>query len=202
ILVAFGTHTPYYRLLVESFGLVFRVIRAPVRGVVLFDLGLGLLAALGLSELIRGRRPAARVAIAAAAVLAIGLEYRAFPVDVHPVDPDPAPVHSWLATVSFPGGVVEWPLGTWSEQEHEFRSTAHWKPIVNGASGFSPRSYDELAAVMEKKPIPDAVWEMLAQRRATLLLFHSGEVQGEIAMTYATAVAGGVERGRLEWLRS
>ena len=202
ILVAFGTHTPYYRFLVESFGPVFRFIRAPVRGVVLFDLGLGLLAAWGLSELIRGRRPAARLAITAAVVLVIGFEYRAFPVDVRPVDPDPAPAYSWLATVSFPGGVVEWPLGTWYEQEHEFRSTAHWKPIVNGASGFSPRSYDELAAVMEKKPIPDAVWEMLAQRRATLLLFHSGEVQGEIAMTYAAAVVRGVKEGRLELLRS
>jgi hypothetical protein len=202
ILVAFGTHTPYYRFLVESFGPVFRVIRAPMRGVVLFDLGLSLLAAWGLSELIRGRRPATRLAIMTAAILVIGFEYRAFPVNVRPLDPDPAPVHSWLATVSFPGGVVEWPLGTWYEQEHEFRSTAHWKPIVNGASGFSPRSYDELAAVMEKKPIPDAVWEMLAQRRATLLLFHSGEAQGEIAMTYAAAVERGVKEGRLELLRS
>lgn len=202
LVVAFGTHTPYYRFLVEGFGPVFRVIRAPVRGVVLFDLALGVLAAWGLAELIRGRRPAARLAVAGVAVLTIGFEYRAFPVNVRAVDPAPAPVYSWLATVSFPGGVVEWPLGTWYDQEHEFRAAAHWKPIVNGASGFSPRSYDELAAVMEKKPIPDSVWEMLGERKVTLLLFHPGEAQGEVATTYGEAVLRGVKEGRIELLRS
>src|SRR6185295_14242582 len=103
--------TPYYRFLVQSFGPVFHVIRAPVRGVVLFDLGLAVLAAWGLAELLRPRRPAARLSVALAAVLLIGIEYRAFPLSVGRVEPEPSPVYRWLAGVAVPGGVVEWPLG-------------------------------------------------------------------------------------------
>jgi len=202
VLVALGTHTPYYRFLVQSFGPIFRVIRAPSRGVVLFDLGLGVLAAWGLSELTRGRGRRARPAVVGAAIVLIGFEYRAFPVDVARVDPKPAPVYRWLSAVSLSGGIVEWPLGTLYDQEHEFRSTAHWKPILNGASGFSPRSYDELAATLEKKPIPDQVWGMLAERKATLLLFHPGQLEGEAVTAYGDAVRGGMDRGEIELLRA
>jgi hypothetical protein len=202
VVVALGTHTPFYRFLVQSFGPIFRVIRAPSRGVVLFDLGLGVLAAWGLSALSQRRRRGLRLLLAGAAALLIGLEYRAFPVDVARVDPTPAPAYRWLAAASFPGGLVEWPLSTWYDQEHEFRSTAHWKPIVNGASGFSPPSYDELAKTLEQKPIPDEIWGMLAERKATLLLFHPGELEGDAANAYAQAVARGMDRGEIQLLRA
>src|SRR5262249_52927733 len=71
ILVALGTHTPFYRFLVQSFGPIFRVIRAPSRGVVLFDIGLGILAAWGLSELTRRRSRSARIGWVGGAVLLI-----------------------------------------------------------------------------------------------------------------------------------
>jgi hypothetical protein len=122
-------------------------------------------------------------------------------VDVVRVDPSPAPAYRWLASASFPGGLVEWPLGTWYDQEHEFRSTAHWKPILNGASGFSPRSYGELAAALEEQPISDEIWRMLEQRRATLLLFHPGELEGEPAASYAEVVRRGMDQGKMELLR-
>jgi hypothetical protein len=202
VVVALGTHTPFYRFLVQSFGPIFRVIRAPSRGVVLFDLGLGVLAAWGLSALIGARARRLRLPLAGAAVFLIGLEYRAFPVDVARVDPRPAPVYEWLASASFPGGLVEWPLGTWYDQEHEFRSTAHWKPILNGASGFSPPSYAELAAALEKQPISDEIWGMLEARVATLLLFHPSELEGESASSYAAAVRRGMEQGKMELLRA
>jgi hypothetical protein len=202
VVVALGTHTPFYRFLVQSFGPIFRVIRAPSRGVVLFDLGLSVLAAWGLSALIQTRKRGSRFLLASGAIVLIGLEYRAFPFDVARVEARPAPVYEWLATASFPGGLVEWPLGTWYDQEHEFRSTAHWKPILNGASGFSPRSYDELAATLEKKPIPDEIWGMLEERKATRLLFHSDELEGESATSYAEAIRRGMDQGKMELLRA
>jgi hypothetical protein len=202
VVVALGTHTPFYRFLVESFGPIFRVIRAPSRGIVLFDIGLGVLAAWGLAELMRSCRRVARIALAGAAALLIGIEYRAFPVDVARIDPTPAPAYRWLASASFPGGLVEWPLGTWYDQEHEFRSTAHWKRILNGASGFSPRSYEELATALEKQPISDEIWGMLEERKATLVLFHPGELEGERATSYGEAVRAGVDQGKMELLRA
>jgi hypothetical protein len=149
VLVAFGTHTPFYRFGVESLGAVFRAIRVPSRGIVLFDLGLGVLAAWGLSRLARGRR----WVVAAALVLA-AFEYRAFPVDIGPVERDAGPVYRWLAGVRVPGAVIEWPFSTDAEVEYEFRSTAHWKPLVNGYSGFSPPHHQELAAMFRRKADP------------------------------------------------
>jgi hypothetical protein len=202
VVFALGTHTPFYRFLVQSFGPIFRVIRAPSRGIVLFHLGLGVLAAWGLSALIQARARSLRLLLAGGAVLLIGLEYRAFPLNVARVEPRPAPVYEWLATASFPGGLVEWPLSDWSDQEHEFRSTAHWKPTLNGYSGFSPRSYDELAKTLEQKPIPDEIWGMLQERRATLLLLHPGELEGEPAAAYAEVVRRGMDQGKLDLLRA
>jgi hypothetical protein len=202
VVVALGMHTPYYRFLVQSFGPIFHVIRAPVRGIVLFDLGLGVLAAWGLAELSRSRRPAARLAAALAAVFLIGLEYRAFPLSVGRVEQEPSPVYRWLAGIPVGGGVVEFPLGPLHDQEYEFRSTAHWKPIVNGASGFSPPAYDALARVLEQNPIPESVWDLLAEHRASLLLFHAGAGEPDIVAAYAGLVRSGVRSGRIDLLRS
>jgi hypothetical protein len=202
VVVALGTHTPYYRFLVQSFGVLFRAIRAPARGVVLFDLGLGVLAAVGLSDWTRSKGRAGRLGLVLAALVVVGVEYRGFPLQAHTVDPKPRAVDRWLAAVSFSGGVVEWPLGNWFDQEYEFRSTGHWKPILNGSSGFMPRSYEELTAALEKRPIPDAVWEMLAERKAAFLLFHPGQGEGDAPVAYVEAVRRGVAGQRLQPVRS
>jgi hypothetical protein len=202
VVVALGTHTPYYRFGVQSLGPLLRIIRVPARGVVLFDLGLAVLAALGLSEIRRQRRRFARVGIAAAALLAIGFEYRAFPLNVHPVDPRPASVRRWLADVSFAGGVIEWPLGAEYDQEYEFRSTEHWKPLVNGSSGFSPPGYEELVHAFDQKPVPDLIWKMLAERRVTLLVLHKELLEGDLAAAYIDTVRRGIRQGRLVDARS
>jgi hypothetical protein len=201
VLVALGMHTPYYRFGVQSLGPLLRIIRVPARGVVLFDLALGVLAALGLSE-IRRRWQFTRVGIAAAAVLAIGLEYRAFPVNVHPVDPRAASVRRWLADLSFAGGLIELPLGAEYDQEYEFRSTEHWKPLVNGSSGFSPPGYEELAHAFDQRPVSDVIWKMLAERRVTLLVLHKELLQGDSAAGYIDTVRRGIRQRRLVDARS
>ena len=48
VLVCLGGHTPYYRFLFTTFGVVFRAIRVAARGVVLFQVALAVLAAWGL----------------------------------------------------------------------------------------------------------------------------------------------------------
>jgi len=197
VVVALGTHTPYYRVLVQSFGPAFRAIRAPSRGVVLLDLALGVLASLALSDWIRTKSRAAGTAVVAAAIVVIAAEYRAFPVDVQATDPAPRPVDRWLAKASIGGGVVEWPLGNWFDQDYEFRSTAHWKPLVNGSSGYTPKSYEELSATLEKRPIPEAVWGMLDQKKASVLVFHPGVGDGETPAAYSRAIRDAVAAGRL-----
>ncbi|HEY6064978.1 MAG TPA: hypothetical protein VIY96_02415, partial [Thermoanaerobaculia bacterium] len=133
LLVAVGGYTPYYTFLFQSFGFIFRAIRVPARGMVLFHLALGVLAAWGLSLLRRRvRSRAERAGFVAAALVLTAIEYRAAPIDFPAVERDPAPVYRWLATVPVPGGVLEWPIGFDWDAEHVFRSTAHWKKLING----------------------------------------------------------------------
>jgi hypothetical protein len=195
VVIALGMHTPYYRVLVESLGPVFRSLRVPSRGIVLFDLGLGVLASWGLSLLARGRRWPVAVAL-----LLTAFEYRAFPVDVSPVGNAAAPVYHWLGAVSLPGAVIEWPFATDSEVDYEFRSTVHWKPLVNGYSGFGPPRYQELAALFTERPIRAEVWKRMTDAGACLLIVHPRAIPDEFRESYAGLLRAGIDERRLEAL--
>jgi hypothetical protein len=193
VVVALGTHTPYYRFLVDSFGMIFHALRVPSRGIVLFQLALGVLAAWGLSLLRRGRRWPIAAALAVTA-----FEYRAFPLDVSYVERDPHAVYRWLAGVAVPGSVVEWPIGTDAEIEYVFRSTAHWKPLVNGYSGFAPPAYRELVSLFTRKPIPDDVWRRLREADACLLILHPKDLPDESRAQHIRLLATAISEGRAE----
>ncbi|HYK40874.1 MAG TPA: hypothetical protein VE007_00700, partial [Thermoanaerobaculia bacterium] len=202
VFIAFGSHTPYYRFLVQSMGSVFRSIRVPGRGIVLFDLALGVLAAWGLSMATRGASRAARGALAAAALLLTAVEYRAFPIEVPAVERDAAPIYAWLAGVPLSGAAVEWPITDDIEPEHVFRSTAHWKPLVNGYSGFGPPHYHALTALLAQPRIPDAIWEEMRRLGGSVLLFHPTETTDENRRKYLEAVRRGILEGKLTPLAS
>ncbi|HEY6930092.1 MAG TPA: hypothetical protein VJA66_10485, partial [Thermoanaerobaculia bacterium] len=198
VLIAFGWHTPYYRFLVESAGAVFRAVRVPSRGIVLFDLALAVLAGWGLALL-----PRPNLAAAIALILT-AFEYRAFPVRVSPVEAHPPAVDRWLASIPVAGSVIEWPLGTNDEVEYQFRSTVHWKKLVNGYSGFFPLPYRELAAMFdkrtlaEKKGISPDVWSAMERRNCRLLVLHPHMIQDEpVRHAYLAALRDGMEQGRL-----
>jgi len=197
VVVALGTHTPYYRFLVDSFGTIFRALRVPSRGIVLFELALGVLAAWGLSLLRRGRRWPVAAALAVTA-----FEYRAFPLDVSYVEREPDAVYRWLAGVSLPGSVIEWPIATDAEVEYQFRSTAHWKPLVNGYSGFAPPAYQELASMFARKPIPEDVWGRLREADACLLILHPRYLPDESRAQYIRLLGTGISEGRVEPLKT
>jgi hypothetical protein len=202
VVVALGLHTPFYRFLFDSCGPLFRAIRAPSRGVVLFHIGLGVLAAAGLSRLAgRFSRMGRRLTIAAGLLL-VGVEYRAWPIDFHAVEAEPPPVYRWLARTPLPGAVLEWPLGFPADYEYEFRSTTHWKPIANGASGFAPPLYGALWAEMRKNTIPDAVWDRVRDVEASVLVFHPHDSPPAVLTAALGALRRGLAAGRLEILES
>jgi hypothetical protein len=203
LLVAAGGYTPYYTFLFQSFGFLFRAIRVPARGMVLFHLALGVLAAWGLLLLlarVRGRRE--RAAFVAAALLLTAIEYRASPIDFPPVDPHPAPVYRWLAGVKIPGAVLELPMGFDSDAEHVFRSTAHWQPLINGYSGFAPRHYDEIKDLFAKRPVPDEVWARARALDGAVLILHPHEAGNLVRLNLARATRKALSEGKLETLGS
>jgi hypothetical protein len=199
VLIALGAHTPYYRFLFKSFGDIFRAIRVPARGIVLFDLSLGVLAAWGLSRLTRGRTRGARAAIVGGAIALTCVEYRAFPLAVYDYDASPAPVYRWLAGRDLPGAVVELPFGP-RDAEYVFRQTLHRKPLVNGYSGFFPPLYVVLRDNLRVRPIPDAVWGHLAEADAAVLLLHFDETSPLDRLAFVRLLRRGLAAGKLETL--
>lgn len=203
LLVAIGGYTPYYTFLFQSLGFLFRAIRVPARGMVLFHLALGVLAAWGLALLLRRvRSRVERGAFVGAALLLTGIEYRASPIDFPAVERRPAAVYVWLAGLRLPGAVLELPIGFDYDAEHEFRSPAHWQPLINGYSGFSPSHYDEMRDLFEKRPVPDTAWERVRAADGTLLVLHLHEVDGFARLNLARATGSALSAGRLEVLGS
>ncbi len=203
LLVAVGGYTPYYTFLFQSFGFLFRAIRVPARGMVLLHLALGVLAAWGLSVLLRRvRSRPERSGFVAATLVLIAIEYRAAPIDFPAVDPRPAPVYRWLAGVPVPGAVLEWPIGFDWDAEHVFRSTAHWKKLINGYSGFAPKHYDELKALCEESPIPEEAWDRIRELGGALLVLHPHEIEGPARLNYSRAARKALIGRKLEMLGS
>ncbi len=173
VLIALGSNTPFYRFLFQSLGPVMRGIRVPARGIAIFHVGLGVLAAWGLTLIARRQRSLwKRGAWIAGALLATGFEYRAFPVEVFPVEETAAPVYRWLATVKPAGAVIEWPFGTDYDVEYEYRSTAHWYPTINGYSGAAPPHYYELWELLKQKPISDVAFQRIQEMGGSLVVLH------------------------------
>ncbi len=201
VVVALGAYTPYYSFLFKSLGFVFRAIRVPARGVVLFHVALAVLAAWGLSFLLRrvGSR-LARAGVLAAALLLTAIEYRASPIDFPAVDAAPAPVYRWLRGLALPGAVLELPIGFDYDAEHVFRSPAHWQRLLNGYSGFAPRHYDEVKNLFEEQPVPERVWDRVRTMGGALLVFHPHEIEGLARLNYSRAVWRALSSGTLETL--
>ncbi|HLN81847.1 MAG TPA: hypothetical protein VK392_11710, partial [Thermoanaerobaculia bacterium] len=203
LLIAFGGYTPYYTFLFQSFGFLFRAIRVPARGMVLFHLALAVLAAWGLSLLVRGvGRRAERAGFLAAALLMTAIEYRAAPIDFPAVEEEPAPVYRWLAGITVPGAVLEWPIGFDWDAEHVFRSTAHWQRLINGYSGFAPVHYDELKNLLGDRPIPEKAWARIRELGGAVLVLHPHEVEGGARLSYVRAAREALANGKLEILGS
>lgn len=202
VLVALGGHTPYYRFLFQSFGGVVRAIRAPARAIVLFHVGLSVLCAAGLATLLRGQSARRRLALTVAAAALVILEYRAFPLDLEPTEAQAPPVYRWLATADLPGAVAEWPLGITYDFDYVFRQAQHGKPLINGFSGFFPRSYTDLETELKRRPIPDSVWGRMGELGGGVLVYHSHEGRGFHATAYADALDHALSSGAVEVVRS
>jgi hypothetical protein len=139
---------------------IFRMIRVPARASVFLGLALSTLAAFGLDRL---RRPALRAALLALALL----EAASIPLSVVAADrcldsraPTPE-IYTWLAAQPPGGAVVELPIlpndglfqrPKFDDSVYLLRSTAHWRPLVNGYAGTEPPGYAVTREMMKDFP--------------------------------------------------
>jgi hypothetical protein len=164
--ISLGPHGVLYRQLQQHVGF-FKGLRAPSRASILFLLCLGALAARGCALLLM-RVPAAR-RTAAAVTLAglILLEYWSAPLKLIWY-PRKAALYEMLAALP-PGNVLELPfprLNTlpFHDSRYLYMSTFHWKPLVNGYSGYYPDSYIKRIIRLGTIPSSLAVAQMRADR--------------------------------------
>jgi hypothetical protein len=147
VVLSLGTHTPVYGWLYAVFPPM-SAIRAASRFGLLFLLATAVLAAIGLSAV--RTRVSARASVIAGvlAVLLITAEALRAPIRHTEFEGIPG-IYRLLARE--PGRVVlvEVPFyppeAIFMNAEYVLNSTAHWRPLMNGYSGYTPESYREVA---------------------------------------------------------
>jgi hypothetical protein len=172
--LSLGPATPLYGWLFTIFPPM-QGLRAAARWGNLFLLSIAVLAGVGLASISRardGRRWTA--AIGVAALVLVNAEALRAPFEYRRWGGIPE-IYKRLA--SEPGRVVlaEMPFYTphavFENAEYVLNSTAHWRPLMNGYSGYIPASYREVAWLMWYFPDARAFPPMIANG-VTHIMFH------------------------------
>jgi len=174
--LTFGFNAHVYRFLYD-WVLPFRGLRVPARAYVLVLLSVAVIAGMGLARL---TAPTTRRRVVVLTLIAlVCLEYFTAP-RFKKVDREIPATYLWLRGVE-DAVVFEWPVTVpWRlydmvDLTYMARSTIHWRPMLNGYSGFYPRSY--LRLLLDMRSFPDTrSLNILRQRGATILVLH--EVRG------------------------
>ena len=175
--ISFGLNNPLYEPMRDVLA-AYRGLRAPARASILVFLAIAGLAAYGYAHLGRGRPRAINAIGALVVVAALLVEYRTDFDSWLTLPTQPPQVYQWLTTQPR-SVVVEIPfaetdrLSSIADGMYMFYSTYHWQPIVNGYSGFFPRSFMELSSALEGFPDDDSI-ESLKRRGVDLIVVHGG----------------------------
>ena len=142
--LSLGVYGAVYPWLYQHLGLL-QSLRVPARASIFCLLFLGVLAAQGCAALETSVAPRLRRLVGIVVIPAMLLEYWVAPLHLVPHHNAAPPLYAWLAQQ--PEGVVtEFPMPTPSslpgpDPVYAYMSSFHWKPLVNGYSGYYPPSY-------------------------------------------------------------
>jgi hypothetical protein len=159
-------------------------IRTPARFAALVSLTVAWFAARELDRLLRrpGVSRTARLALTAAAGLFLIAEMTPKALSWYrtPLPDDLAPVYRWLARQDDVNALLELPFGGINtEIAYMAHQRGHWKPLVNGYSGYLPDHYMKLRGAC-CWPVPDpAQLELLRGWGVTHILLHASALQEE-----------------------
>lgn len=172
--LSLGPKTPLYAWLYAVFPPM-QGLRAAARFGGLFLLAIALLAGLGLASIRRGRADRRWItAVAVIAVIVVNLEALRAPFEYRRWGGIPE-IYKLLANE--PGQVVlaEMPFypphAVFENAEYVLNSTAHWRPLMNGYSGYTPATYRDVAWLMWYFPDARAFPPMIANG-VTHIMFH------------------------------
>jgi hypothetical protein len=174
--LSLGMYGMVYPFLYDRMG-VFQALRAPARASIFVLLFLGVLAAQGCASLLAARRAWRRTALGIALVVLLMTEYWVAPLGLVPYANRPPALYAWLARQP-PGVVAEFPMPTTSslpgpDAVYAYMSTFHWKPLLNGYSGYYPRSYLRRLDALERFPDARAIGR-LRNEGVAYVVVHAG----------------------------
>jgi hypothetical protein len=178
-----------------------RALRVPARFGMAVGLILAVLAGFGVARLVSGRSRRVQLLVVSALSVLASVE-GAMRSQVFFALPDQEPaVYRWLAGQS-PGVVCEYPVGPLEgragpqDPTYMYYSAQHWKPLVNGYSGFAPPSYTQLLAALHGFPDDHSIAYLRERGVAYLLVHEPFYVRGD----YAADVAALRARGDVRWV--
>jgi len=148
LILSLGTRTPVYGWLFHVFPPM-HGLRAAARFGNLFLLGMAVLAGLGLASLRMRTSSRNALWLGVALIAAANLESLRAPFTYARFDGIP-PIYSILADEPGPVVLVEAPFyppqAVFENAPYVLASTAHWRPLMNGYSGYIPMTYRDHAA--------------------------------------------------------
>jgi hypothetical protein len=174
-LLSFGAHLPLYRWLYAI--PLLQGLRAPSRFGFLVLVAVAGLSGFALASVrlrLSTPRVAPRRALAVGIALLAIVNIEAFKAPIPYVRFEGfSPVYRIVAQL--PNAVIaEFPLygsGVFKNGDYVLASTVHWKPLVNGYSGYTPDSYRTIATEMRSFPDPKAM-AILRGRGVTHVIVH------------------------------
>jgi hypothetical protein len=158
--LSFGTNGYLYRAILAHIGIL-KGLRAPARFSIMVCCALALMAALGIDavaqRLASTRR--SRAALFSGVLLVLCLEYGSAPMNLTPIADQSLDVYKILRTGE-PGVLLELPVAPLDQLPgwgavYALWSINHWRPIVNGYSGYYPPSY--LQTLGDLRTFPDDI---------------------------------------------
>jgi hypothetical protein len=164
----------------------FKGLRAPGRFIVPAVLGLSILLAFALRELLRKIR-LRPIRFSAGFVLAavLVLDYSFVPVPLVPAETAETlpPIYREVSKLPADAVLIELPMPAWDGEEHEdalptYRSIFHGRRIVNGYSGYTPPAYRIIREAMERFP-ERRTFDLLENLDVGYILVHTTEYRAE-----------------------
>lgn len=111
-------------------------------------------------------------------------------------------VYRWLAAQPDGGAVLEVPssaidgdlVGNLRNAEYMLASTTHWRPLVNGFSGYEPPSWSFLTALIRRLPDPAALDALVRSVDVRWIVLHRDRLAGSEVPRWADVATPGLER--------
>jgi hypothetical protein len=175
----------------------FSTLRGPFRFLVVTQLGLALLAGLGLERILayvpsRMRWPLA-IATGFATFVAYG-PLPALPLRAEPTGAEIPPAYRWLAEHGEGRALVEEPSPLFVESARRmYFSTYHWLPIVDGYGGYPPGTALHIHRITSRFPAPAALQELVDNVDIGWILVHRDQLDAPASSRWSEPLPDGLE---------